>query len=138
MKIKWYWPMEMLGLVKNLTGEYNDGYTHYEVSRHCDELMKALLWGLFPALFLLGFLVRRCLARAGQDPFGKGLVYGGTILLLGYAVLLAAGIGPYIQLYPKGGGFLSFDELNHVLMGLYCTMLALSLFLGGRLGQIKG
>lgn len=138
MKIKWYWPMEMLGLVKDLTGEYNDGYTHYEVSRHCDELMKALLWGLFPALFLLGFLVRRCLARTGQDPFGKGLVYGGTILLLGYAVLLAAGIGPYIQLYPKGGGFLSFDKLNHVLMGLYCTMLALSLFLGGRLGQIKG
>ena len=71
MKIKWYWPMEILGLVKDLTGEYNDGYTHYEVSRRCDELMKILLWGLFPALFLLGFLARRCLARAGQDPFGK-------------------------------------------------------------------
>ena len=56
MKIKWYWPMEILGLVKDLTGEYNDGYTHYEVSRRCDELMKILLWGLFPALFLLGFL----------------------------------------------------------------------------------
>ena len=55
MKIKWYWPMEILGLVKDLTGEYNDGYTHYEVSRRCDELMKILLLGLFPALFLLGF-----------------------------------------------------------------------------------
>ncbi len=72
MKIKWYWPMEILGLVKDLTGEYNDGYTHYEVSRRCDELMKILLWGLFPALFLLGFLARRCLARADRTHSARG------------------------------------------------------------------
>ena len=58
-------------------------------------------------------------------------------LLLGYALLLSIGVGPYIQFYPSGGGFISFDTLEHLLYGIYCALLALSLFLGGKLGKLK-
>ena len=135
MEITWYWPMELLGLVKDISGEYNDGWTHYQVSRMCDTVMKYLIFGLIPVLFLLGFLARRLTARAGRDALGIWLVRGGSILLLIYALLLAAGVGPYLKLYPKGGGFLSFDTLEHILQGIYCALLALALFLGGRLGR---
>ena len=39
MEIKWYWPMEMLGLVENISAEYNDGYTHYQVSTLCAQVL---------------------------------------------------------------------------------------------------
>ena len=137
MEIKWYWPMELLGLVKDVSGEYNDGWTHYQVSRMCDTVMKCLIWGAIPAMLLLGFLVRRVAARTGRDTLGIWLVRVSVILLLVYALLLAVGVGPYLKLYPKGGGFLSFDTLENVLRGVYCALLALALFLGGRLGRRK-
>lgn len=137
MTIKWYWPMELFGLVKDVSGEYNDGWTHYQVSRMCDTVMKYLILGLIPAILLVGFLIRRLTGRAGQKALGVWLVRGGVIVLLIYALLLAAGVGPYIKLYPKGGGFLSFDTLDHILQGIYCALLALALFLGGRLGRRK-
>ena len=99
--------------------------------------MMWLLLGLFPLLFLFGFLTRRLSARAGRDTLGIWLARVSVALLLGYALLLSIGVGPYIQFYPSGGGFISFDTLEHLLYGIYCTLLALSLFLGGKLGKPK-
>lgn len=70
MEIKWYWPMEMLGFVENISAEYQDGYIHYSVSGSCDTVMMWLLLGLFPLLFLFGFLTRRLSARAGRGHSG--------------------------------------------------------------------
>lgn len=137
MEVKWYWPMELLGLVEDISGEYNDGWTHYQVSGMCDTVMKYLIWGLIPAMFLLGFLAQRLMDRTGQNILGVWLVRGGVILLLVYALFLAVGVGPYIKLYPRGGGFLSFDTLDHILRGIYCALLALAFFLGGKLGGRK-
>ena len=135
MKIEWYWPMEMLGLVENISAEYNDGYTYYQVSALCAQVLRYALLALIPLLILLGFLARRLTARAGRPAAGIWLVRGGVALLLVYALLLAAGTGPYLQLYPSGGGFISFDTLEHLMQGGYCALLALALCLGGRLGR---
>ena len=89
MEIKWYWPMELLGLVKDISGEYNDGWTHYQVSRMCDTVMKYLIFGLIPVLFLLGFLAPGLTARAGRDVLGIWLVEGGSNLLLNSVLLVA-------------------------------------------------
>ena len=135
MEIKWYWPMEMLGLVENISAEYNDGYTHYQVSTLCAQVLLYALLALIPLLFLLGFLARRVTGRAGRPAAGIWLVRSGVGLLLAYALLLATGAGPYLQLYPEGGGFISFDTLEHLLQGGYCAVLALAIYLGGRLGR---
>ena len=135
MKIKWYWPMELLGLVENITAEYNDGYTHYQVSALCAQVLLYALLALRPLLVLLGVLIRWLTVRAGRPAAGIWLVRGGVALLLVYALLLAAGTGPYLQLYPCGGGFLSLDTLDHLLQGGCCAVLALALYLGGRLGR---
>ena len=135
MKIKWYWPMELLGLVKNISGEYNDGYTYYQVSALCAQVLRYALLALIPLLILLGFLARRLTARTGRPAAGIWLVRGGVVLLLVYALLLAAGTGPYLQLYPSGGSFISLDTLEHLMQGGYCALLALALCLGGRLGR---
>ena len=90
MEIKWYWPMEMLGFVENISAEYQDGYIHYSVSGSCDTVMMWLLLGLFPLLFLFGFLTRRLSARAGRDTLGIWLARVSVALLLGYALLLSA------------------------------------------------
>ena len=74
MEIKWYWPMEMLGFVENISAEYQDGYIHYSVSGACDTVMLWFLLGLFPLLFLFGFLTRRLSARAGRSTLGIWLV----------------------------------------------------------------
>lgn len=69
--------------------------------------------------------------------YGAALVRGGVILLLIYALLLAAGVGPYLKLYPRGGSFLSFDTLDHILRGIYCSLLALALFWGAGWAEEK-
>ena len=56
----------------------------------------------------------------------------GSIILLVYAVLLAVGIGPYIEFYPQGAGFLDFSTLEYIIDGIYVGILALMLFLGGK------
>ena len=89
MEIKWYWPMEMLGFVENISAEYQDGYIHYSVSGSCDTVMMRFLLGLFPLLFLFGFLTRRLSARAGRDALGIWLARVSVALLLGYALLLS-------------------------------------------------
>ena len=95
--------MELLGLVENITAEYNDGYTHYQVSALCAQVLLYALLVLLPLLVLLGFLLRWITVRAGRPAVGIWLVRGGVALLLVYALLLAAGTGPYLQLYPCGG-----------------------------------
>lgn len=129
MEIKWYGLAETLGLVEDIAYRYNDGYTHYRVSARADEVFSALTFSLIPLLFLAGFLLR----RFGGRKCAKA-VRVGVILLLVYAVLLAVGIGPYIQLYPRSGGFLDFSTLEHIIEGIYCALLALCLQLGGKLG----
>ena len=73
MEIKWYWPMEMLGFVENISAEYQDGYIHYSVSGSCDTVMMWLLLGLFPLLFLFGFLTGGCQPEPGGTLWGSGL-----------------------------------------------------------------
>lgn len=131
MEIKWYAPAQWFGLVEDIAYQYNDGYTHYRVSAQTGDIFTALTISLLPILFLTGFLIRRkC------NPIkGKKYLRIGVISLLVYAVLLATGIGPYIQFYPRSGGFLDFSTLEHIIDGIYCALLALTLNLGGKSGS---
>ncbi len=127
MEIKWYAPAQWLGLVEDISHQYNDGFTHYTVSSQANEVFTYLTLSLLPLLFLTGLLLRR---KCSQKPLRIAV----TVLLI-YAVLLAVGIGPYVLLYPQGSGFIDLSALEHLIEGIYCALLALSLYLGGRLGN---
>lgn len=131
MEIKWYGLAQLLGLVEDIAYQYNDGYTHYTVSARTGDVFAALLFSLLPVLFLLGFLIRR---KCSPDK-GKKIMRILVTFLLIYAILLAVGIGPYVQFYPQSAGFLDFSTLEHIIDGIYCAILALTLCLGGRLGS---
>lgn len=133
MEIKWYGLAQLLGLVEDIAYQYNDGYTHYTVSARTGDVFATLTFSLLPILFLAGFLIRW---KCSPDK-GKKLVRIGIIALLVYAILLAVGIGPYIQFYPQSSGFLDFSTLEHIIDGIYCAILALSLHLGGKLVSRK-
>lgn len=62
----------------------------------------------------------------------------GIAVLMIYAVLLAVGIGPYIEFYPQTGGFLDLSVLAHIMDGIFFAFLALMLFLGGKAGNRLG
>ena len=127
MNIKWYAPAKWLGLMEDLTHQYNDGYTHYTVSAKANDVFAYLTLSLLPLLFVIGVLMGfRRKERA---------IRMGVILLLVYGLLLTVGIGPYIQLYPQGSGFIDLSALEHFIEGIYTALLALSLYLGGRLGR---
>ena len=127
MNIKWYAPAKWLGLVKDISHTYNDGYTHYTVSAQTGDIFAYLTLSLLPLLFVIGVLMGfRRKERA---------IRMGVILLLVYGLLLAVGIGPYIELYPQGSGFIDLSALEHFIEGIYTALLALSLYLGGRLGR---
>ena len=127
VELKWYAPARWLGLVKDISHEYNDGFTHYTVSAQTGDIFAYLTLSLLPLLFVIGLLMGlRQKERA---------IRMGVILLLIYAVLLAVGIGPYIELYPQGSGFIDLSALEHFIEGIYTALLALSLYLGGRLGR---
>ena len=127
MNIKWYAPAKWLGLVKDISHTYNDGYTHYTVSAQTGDIFAYLTLSLLPLLFVIGVLMGfRRKERA---------IRMGVILLLVYGLLLAVGIGPYIELYPQGSGFIALSALEHFIEGIYTALLALSLYLGGRLGR---
>lgn len=136
MDIKWYWLAEQLNLVKDISHLYNDGFTHYEVSAGTDDFFQALTISAILVLFSLGFLLCFFTALRGQEKTGQLIIRGSMTLFLIYAVLLAIGVGPYIQFYPQGSGFLDFSMLEHFLEGLYFAFLALVMFLGGRLGKV--
>lgn len=135
MEIKWYWLAEQLNLVKNTSHLYNDGHIYYEVSAKADEFFSMLTLSCIPALFLLGLLIQCIAVKRKHDKLGRGIIRGIMGVLLVYAVFLAVGIGPYIIWYPHGGGFIDLSALEHVLAGVYCALLALMLWLGGRLGR---
>ena len=133
MEIKWYWLAQMLGYVKDIR-YLGGGYT-YEVSAKVGEFFLMLYLLLFPVMFITGFLL--CFfsyQRKGERAFSLVIRYGVVMLLL-YAVMLAVGIGPYIEFYPQSAGFIDLSILEHLLDGIGCALLALSLFLGGKAGK---
>jgi len=135
MKIKWYWLAEQMGLVSNLTAQYNDGAIHYQVSARADEVFSILFLSLIPLLFLFGLILRFLLCRVGHPNAGRHFLNISVILLGVYGLFLSFGAAPYIQFYPQGGGFLSLDTLENIVRGLYFALLALSLFFGGKTGR---
>ena len=135
MRIKWYWPAEQLGLVKDLTTQYNDGSIHYQVSARADEVFFTLFLSLIPLLFFWELLLCFPLHRSKQDLLARRLTVFPALTLLCYGLLLSFGIAPYIQFYPKGSGFFSLDTLENIIRGLYCALLSFSLFLGGKAGR---
>ena len=135
MTIKWYWPAQMLGLVKNISHEYNDGGTYWSVAGNTDDVFLTLLLSMIGFMFFVGFLIH-FFYRVKQIPMrGEKFVLIAVIMLLVYAILLAVGIGPYIQFYPQSAGFLDFSTLEHIIDGVYVGILALMLFLGAFIDQ---
>ena len=135
MKIKWYWLAEQMGLVSDLTAQYNDGAIHYRVSAQADEVFAALFLSLIPFLFLFSLVSCFLLCRMGRSDQGRYFSNIPAILLCVYGVLLSFGAAPYLQFYPQSSGFLSLDTLENIIRGLYCSLLAFSLFLGGKTGR---
>lgn len=129
MEFKWYWLAKVLGLVTDISAQSNNEYT-YRVSAQTGDVFATLFLLMIPALFVLGALL-----RAAFPDRGGLCVKTGAIFLLLWGVLQAVGVGPYVQFYPQGSGFLDLSTLEHILSGLYCTLLALSLFFGGRFGS---
>ena len=135
MTIKWYWPAQMLGLVKNISHEYNDGGTYWSVAGNTDDVFLTLLLSMIGFMFFVGFLIH-FVYRVKQNPVrGEKFMLIAAIMLLVYAILLAVGIGPYIQFYPQSAGFLDFSTLEHIIDGVYVAILALMLFLGSKTDQ---
>ena len=132
MELNWYLPAKLLGLVEDISHQYNDGYTHYAVSARTDEVFFTFFVLLIPLLFGAGFLLRRCCPS-----WGKTIIKAGSLLLLLYALSSAAGLGPYVQFYPQSAGFLDFSLIEHIAQGLYCAILSLSFFLGGKLASLS-
>lgn len=135
MTIKWYGLAELLGLVKNISHEYNDGGVYWSVAGNTGDVFFTLMMSLIAVMFFVGFLIH-FVYRVKQNPQkGANVVRICTVVLLIYAVLLAVGIGPYIQFYPQGGGFLDFSTLEHIIDGIYVAILALMVFLGGKVDK---
>ena len=132
MTIKWYWPAEVLGLVKNISHEYNDGGTYWSVAGNTDDVFLTLLLSMFAVMFFAGFLMH-FIYRVKQNALrGEKIVFSAMIVLLVYAILLAVGVGPYIQFYPQSAGFLDFSTIEHIIDGIYVGLLALMLYLGSK------
>lgn len=138
MEFEWYWLAEKFGLMQETTQQYADGSIHYEVSVKAEEFFAVLGWSLLPVLFLLGFLISLITTWEKKENAGKTIVRCGIVILLVYALLLAVGIGPYIEFYPRGGGFIDLSVIEHVMEGLYVAVLALCLLVGGYLGKCVG
>ena len=136
MKIKWYALAEWLGLMEDLSA--GNGSTLYTVSAKADDFFETAFFSLIPLLFLTGFLLNFLLCHRRRLSRAVTLTRWGVGVLLVYAVLLAIGVGPYIQFYPHSVGFVDFSVLEHALSGLYCAFLALLFFWGGRLGRRLG
>lgn len=132
MTIKWYWPAEMLGLVKNISHEYNDGGTYWSVAGNTGDVFLTLMLSMFGVMFFAGFLLH-FIYRVKQNALrGEKIVFSAMIVLLVYAILLAVGVGPYIQFYPQSAGFLDFSTIEHIIDGIYVGFLALMLYLGSK------
>ena len=135
MTIKWYWPAEMLGLVKNISHEYNDGGIYWSVAGNTDDVFLTLFLSMVGVMFFAGFLLHFFYRVKHNVAKGEKIVLIAVILLLIYAILLAVGVGPYIQFYPQSAGFLDFSTITHIINGMYVAMLALMLFGGSKTDQ---
>lgn len=135
MTIKWYGLAELLGLVKNISHEYNDGGTYWSVASNTGDVFLTILLSMIPVMFFIGYLLHFIYRSKQNAQKGEKVVLGCTIMLLIYAVLLAVGVGPYIQFYPQGAGFLDFSTIEHIMDGIYVGILALMVFLGGKVDK---
>ena len=135
MEIKWYWPAEMLGLVEDVTHLYPGQGICYEVSAKTDEVFAAFALGMMPFLMIAGALWMICFVRKNKEHIGQKRLHMVAMILVGYGVLSVIGVGPYIQFYPSGGGFIDFSFLEHLAQGVYLGILAGCLWLGGKLGK---
>ncbi len=126
INIKWYRPMEILGLVEDVTEKYNDGTT-YVVSAKCDD---AFMWMtiIFMAFCFVAGILLTAFSKTKDLKPAKTL----SAVLLIYAVLLAVGIGPYFELYPQGAGFVDLSVIEHIIDGIYMAVCALWTYLGGK------
>ena len=136
MIIKWYWPAEMLGLVKNISHEYNDGGTYWSVAGNTGDVFLTLMLSMFGVMFFAGFLLH-FIYRVKQNALrGEKIVFSAMIVLLVYAILLAVGVGPYIQFYPQSAGFLDFSTIEHIIDGIYVGLWAFMLYLGSKADRL--
>lgn len=135
MKIKWYWLAEQMGLVSDLTAQYNDGAIHYQVSARADEVFATLFLSLIPLLFLSALIFCFLLCRRGRPNVGRQILNILSMFLGIYGLFLSFGAAPYLQFFPQAGGFISLDTLENIARGLYCALLALSVLLGGKTGR---
>ncbi len=126
INIRWYLPMELLGLVKDVSGEYNDGTT-YTVSAKCDDVLLWMVVGFMAFCLVFGVLMALMKGQRGM----KAVKVFSAVLIV-YAVLLAVGIGPYVELYPQGAGFIDLSTIEHIVDGIYMALCAGLMFFGGK------
>ena len=126
---KWYWPMEILGLVEDLSEVYNDGTT-YSVSAKCGEVYGWMLCGFMVFSFVLGFAMRLLSKKEKMN----SVKYISIVYFL-YAIFLAVGIGPYIELYPQGSGFIDLSAIENLFDGIYMALCGVLLILGGKIAR---
>ena len=134
MRIKWYWPAKMLGLVKDISHEYNDGAIHTRVSAKAGDIFFCLHPALPVVLFILGFIISFFIRDKSKKSIIKKVFNILIIILLVYAVLLAIGIAPYLEFYPRGGGFIDLTVFENIVHGIYTAITAFALWLGKTAG----
>ena len=130
MRIKWYWPAKMLGLVKDISHEYNDGAIHTSVSARAGDIFFCLHLALPVVLFIFGFIIAFLYRNRSVKKVFNALI----IIMLVYAVLLAVGIAPYLEFYPRGGGFIDLTVFENIVRGIYTAITAFTLWLGKTAG----
>ena len=134
MRIKWYWPAKMLGLVKDISHEYNDGAIHTSVSAKAGDIFFCLHLALPVVLFLLGLMITFFIRDKSKKSIIKKVFNILIIILLVYAVFLAVGIAPYLEFYPRGGGFIDLTVFENMIRGTYTAITAFALWLGKTAG----
>ena len=140
MNIKWYWPMQMLGLIRYTVGGPKTKYHEMRVSIRCGDVFRDACLAFLVILFLAGLLLRRSRVRRVGPDGGRLAVRIGIGILLFCGLMKGVGIGPYIEWYPgqRSGGFLDLSAIDHVIEGIWFAILSLSLWLGGRVGARLG
>ncbi|MBE6008289.1 MAG: hypothetical protein E7235_03715 [Lachnospiraceae bacterium] len=134
MKIKWYWPAKMLGLVKDVSAEYNDGSTYTQVSAKTGDVFFYFHIAVPFVLFVLGFIIAFLNAGKAKEKFLRKAFNIIIIIMLIYAVLLTVGVAPYFEFYPQGGGFIDLTVFENITRGIYMAITAFSLWLGKTVG----
>lgn len=132
MKIKWYWPAKMLGLIK----EVNDEVGSLSVSAKADDFMAFVNISLLIVVFIAAFLISFISFKTDKEKLIKKAVIMTLVIVLILAVLHCFGIAPYIQYYPTGSGFIDITVLENLARGIYHGFIALSIFAGSKIGTL--